>query len=302
MEEHMIVRAPSERDGETVQLSDSERSESKRRVGLRAAVVFETVRREGEQELERPIPALAFSGLAAGLSMGFSLIAIGVIRASLPDTPWRALIENFGYTLGFLIVVLGRQQLFTENTVTAVIPLLDHTNAATFAKVARLWAIVLVANLVGALLVAEALVHTHAFSPEIKAAFLSIGQQTLSHGFSTVLVKAIFAGWLIALMVWVLPAAENSRVLVILIITYIVGAAGLSHIVAGSVEGLYAVASGAASLSTYLLQFLLPVFIGNSIGGVLLVSLINYGQVASESDEPRNHASGSTISKPESGP
>lgn len=287
MDEHMIVKPASKRDGETVQLSESERKESQRRVGLRAAVVFETVRREGEQELERPMAALAFSGLAAGLSMGFSLIATGVIRASLPDTPWRALVENFGYTLGFLIVVLGRQQLFTENTVTAVLPFLDRTDAGTFGKVARLWAVVLVTNLVGALIVAVALAHTGAFSPAVKAAFLSIGQQTLSHGFTIVLFKGIFAGWLIALMVWLLPAAENSRVSVILIVTYIVGAAGLSHIVAGSVEGLYAVVSGAASWPAYLVGFLLPVFIGNSIGGVLLVSLINYGQVATESDEPR---------------
>ncbi len=283
----MIVKPASERDGETVQLSESERKESKRRVGLRAAVVFETVRREGEQELERPMAALAFSGLAAGLSMGFSLIATGVIRASLPDTPWRALIENFGYTLGFLIVVLGRQQLFTENTVTAVLPFLDHTDARTFGRVARLWGVVLVTNLAGAFLVAFALAHTAAFSPTVKAAFLSIGLQTLSHGFSVVLVKGIFAGWLIALMVWLLPAAENSRVSVILIVTYIVGAAGLSHVVAGSVEGLYAVVSGAASWPAYLAGFLLPVLIGNSIGGVLLVSMINYGQVATESDEPR---------------
>ncbi|MHB8145921.1 MAG: formate/nitrite transporter family protein [Vulcanimicrobiaceae bacterium] len=289
MDEHMIVKPASERDGETVQLSDAERRESKRRVGLRAAVVFETVRREGEQELERPIAALAFSGLAAGLSMGFSLIATGVIRAALPDAPWRVLIENFGYTLGFLIVVLGRQQLFTENTVTAVIPFLDHTNTKTFAKVARLWAIVLITNLLGALIVAFALARSDAFPPNVKAAFLSIGQQTLAHGFTTVLLKGIFAGWLIALMVWLLPAAENSRVSVILIITFIVGAAGLSHVVAGSVEAFYAVVSGSASWGRYLVDFLLPVFIGNSIGGVLLVSIINYGQVAPESDDARGY-------------
>ena len=288
-DDHMIVKPVSDRDGETVQLSDSERTESKRRVGLRAAVVFETVRREGEQELERPVAALAFSGLAAGLSMGFSLIAIGVIRAALPDAPWRGLVENLGYTLGFLIVVLGRQQLFTENTVTAVIPLLDHTNRKTFARVARLWAIVLITNLLGALIVAFALARSDAFPPAVKAAFLSIGQQTLSYGFTTVLLKGIFAGWLIALMVWLLPAAENSRVSVIVIITFIVGAAGLSHVVAGSVEGFYAIVSGSASWGRYLVDFFLPVFIGNSIGGVLLVSIINYGQVAPETDDARGH-------------
>jgi len=283
-DERMLVKPPGERDGATVSLSPAERGEAKRRTALRAAVVFETVRREGQHELERPAAALAFSGLAAGLSMGFSLVATGVIRAALPPSEWRGLIENFGYTLGFLIVVLGRQQLFTENTVTAIVPLLDAPDKrTTFFQVVRLWAIVLVTNVAGALLFALALRHTNAFAPEVKRAFLEIGLQSLSSGFGAVLIKGLFAGWLIALMVWLLPAAENSRISVIVIITYVVGLAGLSHIVAGSVEALYAVVDGAASWTDYVIGFLLPVFIGNSIGGVLLVSLLNYGQVAPES-------------------
>ena len=285
MDPNMLIKPPGERDGATVTLSDSEHKEATRRTALRAAVVFETVRREGEQELERPVASLAFSGLAAGLSMGFSLVATGLIRAALPATAWRPLLENLGYTLGFLIVILGRQQLFTENTVTAIVPLLDDPNKRdTLLRVARLWIVVLATNVLGALLFALGLAHTDAFAPEAKAAFLELGRQALSYDFLTILVKGIFAGWLIALMVWLLPAAERSRVSVIIIITYIVGVAGLSHIIAGSVEALYAVITGAATWGHYFVGFLVPVFIGNSIGGVLLVSILNYGQVAPEAD------------------
>jgi len=287
VDEHLLIKPPDERDGATVSLSPAERGEAKRRTALRAAVVFETVRREGQQELERPSAALAFSGLAAGLSMGFSLVASGVIRASLPPTHWRGLLENLGYTLGFLIVVLGRQQLFTENTVTAIIPLLDAPDKRTrFFQVVRLWSIVLLTNLAGALLFALALTHTNAFDPEVKQAFLEIGQHALSFGFGTVLVKGVFAGWMIALMVWLLPAAERSKVSVIVIVTYVVGLAGLSHIIAGSVEAMYAVVSGSESWGHYLLGFLLPVFIGNSAGGVLFVSMLSYAQVAPGSSPP----------------
>ena len=285
MDPNMLIKPPGERDGASVTLTDSEHKEAKRRTALRAAVVFETVRREGEQELVRPIASLAFSGLAAGLSMGFSLVAMGLIRAALPPSGWRPLLENLGYTLGFLIVILGRQQLFTENTVTAIVPLLDDPNKRdTFLRVARLWIIVLVTNVAGALLFALGLAHSDAFAPDVKTAFLELGKQTLSYGFGTILVKGIFAGWLIALMVWLLPAAERSRLSVIIIITYVVGLAGLSHVIAGSVEALYAVVTGAATWSHYLVGFLLPVFIGNSLGGVLLVSILNYGQVAPEAD------------------
>ncbi len=279
-----MSKPADESDGATVELTDAERGEVERRTALRAAVVFETVRREGDTELDRPAASLAFSGLAAGLSMGFSLVGTGLVRAALPDAPWRPLIENLGYTLGFLIVVLGRQQLFTENTVTAILPLLDAPGKShIFVKVARLWAIVLVTNLIGALLFALFAAHSDVFAPGVKASFLQLGLKALSGGFTLVMLRGVVAGWLIALMVWLLPAAERSRVIVIVILTYVVGLAGLSHIVAGSVEALYAVVAGAATWGRYFSEFLLPVFIGNSVGGVLLVSILNYAQVAPES-------------------
>ncbi len=291
MNDDKLVRPPEAvaqaQTGTTVnQLTEEEISEATRRVSPRAAVVFETVRREGEQELSRPNAALAFSGLAAGLSMGFSLVATGVFRSVLPDAPWSDVVANLGYTLGFLIVIMGRQQLFTENTVTAIIPLLDSKDSLhTFGNVVRLWSIVLATNLVGALLFALLVAHSGAFSPHVKDTFLQLATQTLSYGFSTTLVKGIFAGWLIALMVWLLPAADNSRLSVIIIVTFVVGAAGLSHIIAGSVEALYAVVEGSATWSHYFVDFLLPVFIGNCIGGVLLVSILNYAQIAPENPD-----------------
>ena len=272
--------------GETVELTKHEDEEAERRTQLRAAVVFESIRREGETELQRPVVALAFSGLASGFSMGLSLVATGLIRAMLPPSTWRPLVENVGYTLGFLVVTLGRQQLFTENTVTAILPLLDDPNKAQkFVKVVRLWSVVLAANWIGALAFAFAIAHSGAFSPGANDAFLALGKETLSYDFWTVLVKGVFAGWLIALMVWLLPSAENTRVSVIMLVTYVVGLGGLSHVIAGSVDAFYAGFSGAATWTHIARDFLLPVFLGNAIGGVLLVSLLNYAQVAVKGDE-----------------
>jgi formate/nitrite transporter FocA (FNT family) len=274
-----------EAPGETVQLTATEEHQVRNRTGLRAAVVFETVRREGENELGRPLLSLAFSGLAAGLSMGFSLAVTGVIRAALPDVPWRVLEENFGYTIGFVIVVLGRQQLFTENTVTAILPLLDNQNKReTFAKVVRLWCVVLAANLLGAAIFAFAIAHASIFPDEARGAFAQLAHDAAAPHFWVIAVRGIFAGWLIALMVWLLPAADTQKLWVVLIVTYVVGAAGLSHVIAGSVEVLYGVAIGEISWGGYFGGFLLPVFIGNVVGGVFFVSLLNYGQVAPEND------------------
>lgn len=214
--------------------------------------------------------------------MGFSLVAQGLIRAYLPAAPWRPLVATFGYSIGFLIVVLGRQQLFTENTLTAILPLLAHPNWHTFMRVMRLWLIVLLTNLVGALAFAMLVAHTGIFKPEVRQAFSAIGYDAFSNDFGLVLLKAIFAGWLIALMVWLLPAAETARVHIIILITYIVGLGGFAHIIAGSVEVLYIASAGQLSWAGYLGGFLAPTLLGNIIGGASLVAALNYAQVAAE--------------------
>lgn len=106
------------------QLGSQEREDVDQIAAPRTLIVYEAVRKEGEAELSRPTSSLMWSGLAAGLSMGFSMVGDGLLRAGLPDEPWRPLISSFGYSFGFLIVILGRQQLFTENTLTAILPLL----------------------------------------------------------------------------------------------------------------------------------------------------------------------------------
>lgn len=269
--------------GNVVQLSEEEEQQVKERVGVRAAVIFEAVRREGEQELTRPALGLALSGLAAGLSMGFSLLASGVLYAYLPDSPWRPLVVNLGYTVGFLIVILGQQQLYTENTLTAVMPVLDDEDKPKkLLQMVRLWAIVLVCNLIGAAGFAILAAHTVTFDPKIKAAFLQLGLLALHPTFWEILWRGIIAAWLIALVAWLMPGAEKQRVWIIVILTWLVGVTGLSHVIAGSVDALYAVSAGAWPWTSYVVSYLIPVFIGNTIGGVFFVALLNYGQVVPE--------------------
>jgi formate/nitrite transporter FocA (FNT family) len=247
-----------------------------------AVIIHETIRLEGENELARGLSALLLSGLAAGLTMGFSLVVEGVLQAHLPDAPWRELVTSWGYTIGFLIVVLGRQQLFTENTLTPILPLLHNRNAATLWRVLRLWVVVLAANIVATFVFAYAIAHTDVFGPEIKSAFAEISRHTIGSSFWTTLFKAVFAGWLIALMVWLLPAAEAARPFVILIVTYVVALGGFAHIVAGSVDAAYLIQIGEAGWADYLTRFFAPTLIGNVLGGVTLVAALNYGQVAPE--------------------
>ncbi|HEU4487164.1 MAG TPA: formate/nitrite transporter family protein [Povalibacter sp.] len=254
-------------------------------------IVFEAIALEGVQELERSSAALGWSGLAAGLSMGFSMISEGLLASYLPDTTWRPLIAKLGYSVGFVVVVLGRQQLFTENTLTPILPLLKHRSGRMFANVMRLWGIVLIANLLGALAVGAAAINTTAFEPAVRHGFVEMGRSALEHGFLTAFVRAIFAGWLIALMVWLLPFAESARVGVIVLITYVVGIGNFGHIIAGSVEVFALAAGGYAGWWEVLSRFVLPTLLGNIVGGVLLVAMLNYAQiVAGEPPEPEGRS------------
>lgn len=245
-----------------------------------AAIVFEAIRHEGEGELNRPSAQLAWSGLAAGLAMGFSFLTEGLLAHYLPDAQWSTIISKFGYSIGFLIVVLGRQQLFTETPVIAVLPVLNARRLHYLMQMLRLWGVVLVTNMVGTFIFAWVLFSTDLMGAAEHIKFKELSEKPFADSFGTTLLGAIFAGWLIALMVWLLPFAETARVMVIVVLTYIIGLAGFPHIVAGAVEAYYGVMAGVAGWSEALLRFFLPALLGNVLGGVVLVAALNYGQVA----------------------
>ena len=258
---------------------EDEAEEAEDRASPSGRIVYKAILTEGEDELRRTSAALFWSGIAAGLSMGFSLIGEGLLLAHLPDTPWRPLVSKFGYCFGFLIVILGRQQLFTENTLTPILALLQHRNAKTLANVGRLWGIVLIANLIGAALLAVIATKTTAFDPELQKVFVEIGRGDVAHGFGTTMLRGVFAGWLLALMVWVMPFAEAGRIWIIVIITYLVGLGEFSHIVAGSIAVFAWAASADGNWWQALVGFSLPTLIGNVFGGVMLVAVLNHAQV-----------------------
>jgi formate/nitrite transporter FocA (FNT family) len=244
-------------------------------------LIYRAIRQDGDHALTLTTPELAWSGLAAGISMGFSFAAEGVLHAHLGEHPWSPLITKAGYALGFVIVILGRQQLFTEQTLTAILPYLAKRKPeATLSNVARLWAVILAANIAGTAAFAAVSTWTPAFSPETHAAFTTIGNAAMSHGFLATLIRGVYAGYLIAIMVWLLPGAGEGRLWIVILIAYIVGIAEFSHVVAGSTDCLYMVFTGQRSLLEYVAGYLVPSFLGNAIGGVGLVATLAHAQHA----------------------
>lgn len=250
--------------------------------GLSPRLVFETIRRNGEEELNRPMKALWFSGITAGLLISFSVLGEAILRAHLPDKPWRFIVENAGYSLGFLLVILGRVQLFTENTITTVVPVTLEPTWHAFRRTCRLWGAVLAANVVGAFLIATFFAYGHVLSDGVMTAMIELSHHATGMPALDGLLKGIPAGILIAAIVWMLPSAQGTEVAVIFLFTWLIALGDFTHIVAGSVEMAFLIVLGELGFYQAVFGFFLPVLVGNVVGGTVVFTMLTWAQVKPE--------------------
>ena len=248
---------------------------------MTAAAVYQAIRHDGDGELSRPLDSLWWSGVAAGILISASVLAKGLLHYELPDNDWRPALENVGYCFGFLIVVLGRMQLFTENTITAILPLAANKSARALWRTVRLWVIVLVANMVGAM-IAATVIHYGMVSPGQLHAIEAISAKLFAKTWLEMFLHAIPAGLLIAAMVWMLPNSRGFEIWVIVFLTYLIAIGAFAHVVVGAVEGSLLWLGGQLGALQLVWGFLVPALLGNIVGGTVLFSLLAYGQVRQE--------------------
>lgn len=252
---------------------------------LSPRMIYEVIRRDGEEELARTKRSLIWSGIAAGMLISLSVLGEAIFRAHLPDTSWRPLLENLGYSLGFLAVIMGRMQLFTENTITTVLPIMQERSVYSLLSMTRLWTIVLTANVVGAFAAAALFEFTSAIPAETMAAIISLSEHATGMGASQSFWRAIPAGVIVALIVWMLPQADEAAFFLILTFTWLIAAGDFTHIVAGSVEMAVLLMRGDLPIMQAIFGFFLPVLAGNIIGGTIIFSLVAWGQVRDDVEE-----------------
>ncbi|HEV8465866.1 MAG TPA: formate/nitrite transporter family protein [Pseudolabrys sp.] len=269
-------------DGRRRGISADEAKDVEELATPRTPVIYEVVRRLGEEEMARPFTSLWWSGVAAGLSISFSLLAQAILRTHLPDASWQPLLTSFGYCVGFIMAVLSRQQLFTESTITAVLPVAAEFTWRNIGRMARLWAIVLAANLAGTLFAALFCTYTPVLPAQIYDGMVTVSRDLLAFSWAEMLFRAVAAGFLMAAMVWLMPGAERAQFHVITLTTWLIAVGGFTHIVAGSMEGYLLILAGDWAWWQMVSQFMAPVLIGNIIGGTALFTLIAYAQVMNE--------------------
>lgn len=257
------------------------------RLPSRAMAIHEHIRQDGEKEMERDAVALLWSAIAAGLSMGASLLAKGIFHVQLEGVPGGFLLENLGYTFGFIIVIMARQQLFTENTVTAVLPVMQNPTLGNFGLLMRLWSVVLLGNILGTGIAAWAFEYMPIFDETTRDAFVKIGMDVMKNSPVEMFSNAIISGWLIATMVWMFPTAGAAKIVVIILMTWLIALGDTTHIVVGSVEILYLVFNGTLHWGDFIWPFALPTLAGNICGGTFIFALMSHAQIRNDMSNKR---------------
>ena len=245
--------------------------------------IYEQVANNARQELGRSTISLAISGLAGGIFMGLSAlgnaIAIALLTpAGTAPTNTTLFIAKMFYPLGFIVVILGRSQLFTENTLYPVaLVLAEHKH---YWKTLRLWATVLPANVLGAFAFAALAGLTTALRPDFVQALAQLGLEATHHPAATIFWSGVMGGWIIATVAWLVSGSHSitGSVMIIWMLTFVVGLGNFAHCIATSGEILTAILIGKAPWIAYP-AWLLPAVAGNICGGVGMVTLLEYGQV-----------------------
>lgn len=244
-----------------------------------AVDIYERVCEDSQEELERLQSSIVFSGLFAGFAIGLAPLAAALATVSLgSDVKSTALIAALLYPIGYVAVIIGRAQFFTENTLYPVMLSLRHSEF--IGATARLWGIVYSTNLLGAFLFAALVVLTGALADDAQLELVKTGVDYASDGFSGIFFSAVITGFLLALVAWLVEGSDTvtARIAVIWGLTFLVALGSFDHCIASTLTTFAALLEGELGLGK-LLAWLAPATLGNIAGGVLIVTSINYGQV-----------------------
>jgi formate/nitrite transporter FocA (FNT family) len=246
--------------------------------------IFEEVKASAREELSRSASALLFSGFAGGIGMGLTGLAVALALCYLGNSPTARFISFCFYPVGFIVVIVGRAQLFTENTLYPVVLILDERKHLLTSF--KLWGTVFASNVAGAVFFGWLVMKTGALSPNFADALAGLGTDAVQGHFTLIFARGVIGGWLIALVAWMVTASHWTigQVVIIWMLTFIVGAGHFSHCIASSAEIVAAVMAGHLHFGNYF-AWLLPATLGNIVGGVFMVSVLNYGQVKIGSGE-----------------
>lgn len=223
---------------------------------------------------------LFFSSLSAGMDIGFSVLFITVITTLFKDILSDNLLHavaSVGYPVGFIMVIIGKSVLFTEQTTLSVLPILDGSRKIF--ELLKLWGFVLLGNLLGGFVISCFIIWV---GPDLNAAseesIIYIAGGLIKHKSLTLFGSAILAGWLMGMVSWLATSSQEtiSRVVLVIIITYFIGVSNLHHSIVGSIEIFSGLLLSEEIKIVDYLRFLLFAVTGNAVGGIIFVAVMKY--------------------------
>jgi len=253
------------------------------RVRPSAADIYESVKQDAAEELERPTAALAYSGFFAGGTVGFSGVAYAAATVALGPSHGARLVAALLYPIGFVAAIVGRAQLFTENTLYPVTLVLDHRKHLR--GTARLWTVVFVTNVAGAILFAVLAYKSGALPHDVRTELATVGAGAAHGTWWSFFWSGVIAGWVLALVAWLVESSSSvsGQVVLIWALTSLIALVSLDHCVSTTVEVGAATIAGHVSVG-HLAAWLAAVTLGNVVGGTAIVGVLNYGQVRAGED------------------
>ncbi len=243
--------------------------------------IFHRILATADSEFSRSNRLLFLSGLMAGLSVGLTFLGRVAFAGALGDDP-TGFLENIFYPIGFIFVIIGRQQLFTENTLTPVT--LVMMRLSSIPRLLKLWGIVYLANILGAALMALFFSSTDVLTPEAVDAAMRFGVEAMEHTWGSLFLRGLLAGFMVAGMVWLIHAVRESivRFVLVYLIFFLIPSTGLFHCIIGACEITFFTLGGGTSPMAAIFEFEVPVTLGNTFGGLLFVALPNFFQTRGE--------------------
>lgn len=278
-------------------LTKGEELDAMERAGPRAPVVYASISARGLEELNRPFISLLGSGISAGLILMMSVIGEGLIHHQLPEFQGAELIADIGYTFGFLIVIIGRMQLFTEDTITPVLPLLANPTKRAFSRCARLWAIVFAANMVGTFCAALMIAWGDIVTDAQFEGIMEVSRIVTERDAFATLRYGVIAGFLIAALVWCMPTSRGGEFFLIFVITYVIALGDFTHVIAGSGEGFLLWLNGEVTMLWVIFGLIVPAFVGNVLGGTVLFATLAYVSVMEEINQHKHQREDPPVKK-----
>jgi formate-nitrite transporter family protein len=257
---------------------DEERTHQKNLSRPSAEEIYQQVASNARQELGRTTTSLCLSGFGGGAFMGLSALGTAIAIALLGPSPATHFISRMFYPIGFIVVIIGRSQLFTENTLYPVALVLAEKRE--FRNTMRLWSVVLPANVVGAFAFSLLAACTPALNPAFTETLCQLGANAIAHPASSIFWSGVIGGWIIALAAWLVSGSHSitGSVMVIWMLTFIVGLGDFAHCIAASCEVFVTILHHHAPWVAYP-EWFFPAVLGNICGGVGLVTILEYGQV-----------------------